>query len=648
MSRDHPESGSSVVSGHLEAGEQPRPVNPIPDDGNDLAPRTLLGLIALRARRNPGAYALLAPGRPPLAFAALVRQIAYVAQSLADAGLGRGSRIALALPGGPELAVMLIAASDCATCAPLNPALDAASCRYLLEHQRIDALVVLEEDDSAVCQAATALGMPVARIAFSAADAAGTFVLTLQTGRRAVAAQTPQPSDIAILLHTSGTTARPKTVPYSSRNLVDSAIARAARMRLTAADRSLLVSPCFAATGIRRSLFPTLGAGGSVVCTSGFDAGRFFAWLEDFQPTFYVGGPTVHRAVADLLDRHGHAPRHALRFVIAASAPLPENVHDLLERGLGVPLLHAYSTTEAGSITESPLPPARHRGRSVGTAASSEIAILGESDTHLPAGEVGEIVVRSAEVFEGYENDPEATSRAFHDGWFRTGDLGYLDADGFLFLTGRVKEIINRGGYKVSPVEIDTMLGSHPEVIESAAFAVPHPTLGEDIAAAVVLRKPGSVTPRQLRDFALANLAPFKVPTRIIVMDALPRTPLGKVQRRELSDLHAQTRAREFLHLTGPNEALVARIFGEELGIDQVGADDNFFELGGDSLRGAQVVLRLNALTGSNLPATSLFRRPTVAGFAAELTAGAVAGEPSDPPPVTRHARRRAPLSPDD
>ena len=611
-------------------------------------PTTILALIASRARRNQGAVALLAPGRPPLWFAGLLHQVDSVVQAFAGAGLGRGSRIALALPSGPEMAVMLIAASDCATCVPLNPTLDASSCRFLFGQLRIDALIIAEGEDTPALAVAIALGIPVARVAFSDTDAAGTFELALLTGRRPVVAQAPQPSDVSILLQTSGTTARPKSVPYTSRNLVDSALARAELLQLTSADRSLLVTPCFTASGIRRNLFPTLGAGGSVVCTPGLDPDRLFDWLEEFQPTFYTGGPTIHRAVVGLLERHGQAPRHSLRFVVSASGPLPADMHDRLERGLGVPVLQAYATTEAGAIAQSPLPPALHRRGSVGKAAGSEFAILGAMGTFLAAAEVGEIVVRGPEVFEGYENDPEANRGIFHDGWCRTGDLGYFDPDGFLFLAGRVNESINRGGYKVSPVEIDIALATHPDVVEAAAFSVPHPTLGEDIAAAVVLRNPLADAPQKLRDFALANLAAFKVPSHIVVMDQLPKTPLGKIRRRDLAAIHAQPQVRAFSPPTGPHEALVARAFGEALGIDPIGADDNFFLLGGDSLNGAQVVQRLNAAVGSNLPVSSLFRRPTVAGLAVELTVNAGSGHAAGPPPITRRSRGRGPSSPGD
>jgi hypothetical protein len=259
----------------------------------------------------------------------------------------------------------------------------------------------------------------------------------------------------------------------------------------------------------------------------------------------------------------------------------------------------------------------------------------------LPAGETGEIVVRGPEVFAGYENDPEANRRIFHDGWCRTGDLGYLDRDGYLFLCGRVKEIINRGGYKVSPPEVDAALASHPQVTEAGTFAVPHPTLGEDVVAAVVLRAPGAATPQELRDFAFAELAAFKVPSRIVPVAEIPKTALGKIRRSELAALLAVPAPRELLPACGPNEALVARLFAEVLGVDAIGALDDFFELGGDSLRGTQVVARANAALGTDLPPTCLFRRPTVRGFAAELAAAADSGHGSGPPPIRprTHAR---------
>jgi aryl carrier-like protein len=328
-----------------------------------------------------------------------------------------------------------------------------------------------------------------------------------------------------------------------------------------------------------------------------------------------------------------------LRFILSASAALPSELATRLTERLGVPLLQGYGMTEAGVVAQNPLPPAISRAGSVGLPAANEFAILGDAGKLLPPGETGEIVVRGPEVFDGYENDPAANRRAFVGGWFRTGDLGYVDADGFLFIVGRAKELINRGGFKVSPSAVDAALLRHPDVADAATFAVPHATLGEDVVTAIVLREPGTATPQSLRDFAFANIASFMVPSQIVLDTELPRSVAGKLQRAAIAHL-MRTRLRPpFTPPRDRREEVIAGLFTEVLGVGPVGAFDNFFELGGDSLRGAQLVSRFNAVMCSNLEVASLFRRPTVAEFAAEL-AGTPNGLDAALPPIAPIPRK--------
>jgi len=275
----------------------------------------------------------------------------------------------------------------------------------------------------------------------------------------------------------------------------------------------------------------------------------------------------------------------------------------------------------------------------VGLPAGCEVRVLDESRGFLPSGDVGEIVVRGGEVFAGYDDDPEANALAFHQGWFRTGDLGYLDDEGYVYLAGRIKEQINRGGSKVSPAAVDAALMQHPHVAEAATFGVPHPTLGEDVVAAIVAREAASIGEQELRDFAVERLAPFMVPSRIVFLRELPKTALGKVQRNVLAQRYAAERNVEFVAPRDAHEALVASLYQELLGSERVGALDNFFDLGGDSLRGGQLVMRANLAFGCALPAECLFRRPTVAGFAAELRAAANTGGAENPPPIRSRPR---------
>ena len=595
---------------------------------------TLPELIEASARVRGSAPALLAPDRPPLGYDALLRQVERNGASLAAMGLGRGQRVALALPNGPEMAVAILSAMSWATCAPLNPASDEASCRALLQKMRAAALVVAAGAEPPAAGAARALGIPIVRLSFARDDPAGIFSLSPEVARTAVVAERPRLDDVGLLLHTSGTTARPKIVPLTHRLQVGAFVSRARLMGLDSADRCLCVVPLFTAAGIKRNLGPALAAGASVVCTPGFDSDRFFAWVAEFDPTYYTGPPAVHRAVLDACERWGSPQRHSLRMIFLGSASFPASLQHRLEHALGVPALQGYGMTEAGCIAHEPMPPGTRKPGSVGLPAGGEVRVLGEAGQFLPAGEAGEIVIRGGETFAGYEDDPDANRLAFHEGWFRTGDLGYLDQDGYVYLTGRLKELINRGGQMVPPVAVDMALTEHPQVTEAATFGVPHPTLTEDVVAAVVVREPRSVGEQELRDFALKRLAAFMVPSRIMLVSELPKTPLGKVKRSELAKRFGADRRKEFLPPHDAYEELVAGLFAELLGCRRVGALDNFFDLGGDSLRGAQLVMRTNLALGCNLPVESLFRRPTVAEFAAELRANATTAAAPGPPPI--------------
>jgi hypothetical protein len=281
----------------------------------------------------------------------------------------------------------------------------------------------------------------------------------------------------------------------------------------------------------------------------------------------------------------------------------------------------------------------------VGLPVRSEVAILGDDGSFLPAGDAGEIVVRGPEVFGGYEGDPEANRNAFFGDWFRTGDLGFIDQDGYLYLTGRLKDIINRGGVKVPPSEIDALLLRHPAVADAATCGIAHPTLGEDVVAAVILRAGHAATPQQLRDFAFDALADYKVPSRIVPVSEIPRSPLGKVRRRELAEMLSAAFRPAYDPPRDAREALVARQFAEVLGIERVGCFDNFFSLGGDSLRAAQIANRLNAVFDCQLDSASMFRRPTVAELAVEIAARLRGRDAHAAPPIVRLPRRDDPAS---
>ena len=599
---------------------------------------TIADVLAGQSRNDTAASAILAPGRSPLTYGGLIGVVERAVGTLAHAGFGRGSRIVIAVPNGPEVAVLLLAVGSCATCAPLNPATDEEACRVLLASLRADAVIVRQRDNLPLRRVALALGLPVVELVPCGAEAAGTF--TLHADRRASPefAGAPGPTDIALLITTSGTTAKPKVLPILQNDLIDSIRRQVQVLRFTPADRCLGVAPMFTTSGIRRSVLGMMVAGGSIVCPVEFDAGQFLDFVKQFKATYYSAGPATHLALLQAHERNGPIPAGSLRFVWSGATTLPADVQQRLESLLGVPVVQAYGMSEAGLVAINPLPPGIRRAGSVGRPAGPEVQIHDDTGVPLPSLQTGEVVLRGAGVIRQYENDPAANRAAFRDGWFRTGDIGHFDEDGYLYLTGRVKELVNRGGMKVSPFEVDAALMRHPDVVEAATFAVAHPTLGEDIAAAVVVRN-ASVTSQRLRDFALDQLAAFKVPSHILLVPALPKTPLGKVRRRELADLLAGPLRQKFTLPRGPREEEVARCFASVLGVTSVGAFDNFFQLGGDSLRGAQVVAQFNATGGGHLTTTLLFRRPTVAEFAGVLDELSGVDTGHELPPIARQRR---------
>ena len=493
---------------------------------------TLPGLLAA-APGPDGAPAIeAADGRAPLSRAALRDLVRDAGAALAARGVGRGDRVAIALPNGPEAATAFLASASAAVAAPLNPAFTAGEFAFYLDDLRARAVVLAAGAESPAREAAAARGLPVLELAADAATA-GRFALSGPAAGPPAAPEPPAPDDTALVLHTSGTTSRPKIVPLAHANLAASARNIGAALALRPDDRCLNVMPLFHIHGLVAAVLSSVAGGGAVVCAPGFNALRFFAWLEACRPSWYTAVPTMHQAILARAPRNAAAAARAkLRFVRSSSAALPPQAMAALEETFGAPVVESYGMTEAcHQMTSNPLPPAARKPGSVGVAAGPEVAVAREDGAPAAPGEEGEVMVRGANVTPGYENDPRANAEAFRGGWLRTGDLGRLDSDGYLTITGRLKEIINRGGEKVSPREVDETLLDHPGVAQAVAFALPHATLGEEVAAAVVPREPGAVDARALREFAAARLAAFKVPRRVVLVDEIPKGPTGKVQR---------------------------------------------------------------------------------------------------------------------
>ncbi len=587
--------------------------------------QTLPALLRRNAEEHGSRPALLGGAGAALGHHDLWLRVSAAGHALNRLGVGRRDRVAIVLPQGPELALAFLAVASCATAAPLNPAYLEPEFRFYLGDIQARALIVPQGGASAARAAATALGIQVVELApGSFPGGLGLPVEALPPGPEPGAAS---PGDVALVLHTSGTTSRPKMVPLTHANLCASARNVLGTLALQPSDRCLCVMPLFHIHGLVACVLASLAAGGGTVCAAKFEAAKLDGWLDEFQPTWCSAVPTMHQAILGHVQSSPVA-RHSLRFIRSSSAALPPSVMAGLESAFGVPVIESYGMTEAAhQMTSNPLPPLPRKPGSVGRPAGPEVAILDEAGRPLPRGQTGEIAIRGPNVTPGYANNPDANAAAFADGWFRTGDQGCFDADGYLFITGRLKELINRGGEKVAPREVDEALLSHPDVRQAVAFAVPHPSLGEDVAAAVVLQEGSKCSEADLRAFVAGLLPPFKVPTRIVVVADVPKGPTGKVQRIGLAGRLAPALAVAYEAPASPREEQVAAIMGETLGLGQVGRHGNFFFLGGDSLRATKALARLQNALAMELPATLLFQCPTPALLAARIDEIVAQGE---------------------
>ncbi|GCL62440.1 acyl--CoA ligase [Pseudaquabacterium pictum] len=498
---------------------------------------TLQTLLATGADTAP---AISAPSRSPLSFGALRSLIADTLATLNGLGIGRNDRVAIVLANGPEMATCFMACASGVASAPLNPAYRADEFEFYLADLNAKALIVERDSTSPAIAVAQKLGVRLIDLVVADGAPAGQFSLQPRDGAGGTAAATSttaggyaEPGDVSMVLHTSGTTSRPKIVPLSQGNLAASATHIKRTLQFSATDCGLNIMPLFHIHGLIAGVLSPLAAGSQVFCTPGFNALKFFGWMDEAKPTWYTAVPTMHQAIVGRASKNLDViARHPLRFLRSSSSSMPPQVIAELEAVFKAPLIESYGMTEAThQMASNPLPPAVRKPGTVGVAAGPEVAIMAEDGSLLPRGDTGEIVIRGPNVTAGYEANAKANAEGFRDGWFRTGDQGVMDADGYISITGRLKEIINRGGEKVSPREVDEILMDHAAVAQVVCFGMPHPKLGEEVAAVVVLREGQTTTERELQQFVAGRAADYKVPKKILFMDEIPKGATGKLQR---------------------------------------------------------------------------------------------------------------------
>jgi acyl-CoA synthetase (AMP-forming)/AMP-acid ligase II len=460
----------------------------------------------------------------------LRRQVLEMANALASAGIRRDDAVAIALPNGLPAIVSFLAASIAGKAAPLNPAYPYEEFHFFLGDTNARILLCPAVGAEFARTAATDLKIPVLSVEMN--ERGNVHLTGAPTGATAT---NPTADDIALILHTSGSTGKPKRVPLRHFNLAVSSANIANTYSLSEEDVSLCIMPLFHIHGLIASTMATLLSGGAVVVPTKFNALSFWRTVREHRVTWYSGVPTMHQL---LMARTHHKPAEAdtLRFIRSCSAPLsPELIHKI-ENEFGVPFVEAYGMTEAShQMTSNPLPPRHRKAGSVGVGAGLRVRIMDKAGNSLENNQRGEIAIQGANVFRGYENNPEANSRAFVNGWFRTGDQGFLDDDCYLHLTGRIKDIIIRGGENIAPHEVDEILLRHPAVAAAVTFGCAHPTLGEEVAAAVVLHEPHGATESVLIKHCRELLAEYKCPKKIYLVKSIPTTATGKIRRRAVA-----------------------------------------------------------------------------------------------------------------
>lgn len=555
--------------------------------------------------------ALLAPGNKSMSYSELLLSIDETIDSLHRLGFLHTERIAIALPDSPEMQIMTLAVVSCAVCAPLNPRLAIEEMVSSLQELKAKAIVCMPCEK--IKEAAARLNIKVLEI--SPWDKNSRNMLQVDSSFPLPAYYSfPEPDDIAFLLHTSGTTQKTKIVRLSQRSLCAAANYASKELDIVPGDRYLHVLPSFHLYGMAQTLWALL-SGITVISTPGFSIDDFFLWLKEFKPTWYSAVPAMHQKIVEKIKESPNIlPRHCLRYIRSASAPLSDTLRKELERVFQVPVLNTYGMTEViMSIASDPLPPLIRKSGSVGRVLKGiEVQAMDADRQLLPKGQNGEIVLRGERLMDGYEGEQGLDTGKIFQGWFYTGDLGYVDEENYLYLNGRSKETINCGGEKISPYEIEEALQKHPSIAQAVVFATPHSDLGEQVAAAVVLYSGAKAGSKEILEFLLLHLSPTKLPRRIWITSSIPAMENGKIQRQNLWKHFKDQDQKPYIAPRNQQEQEMLLIWSNSFPDKKIGMEDSFFDLGGDSLAATRIISHLKAQFQVEVPLPVFFTHPTI------------------------------------
>lgn len=502
-----------------------------------MAPTTLANAFS----KDSSATAVIVPGSPALhvSYQKLAADVRAFQQQLANVGVTAQAAVSIALPNTYEFIVSFIAASwQRAIAAPLNPAYKQSEFEFYIDDLSSAIALVPKgafAQDAAAVRAARKYNAAIAECYYNGKEVVLDVKETGKLAGKRASLETAQPDDVALVLHTSGTTGRPKAVPLTHRNLLRTMKNIQGTYQLTTKDRTMLVMPLFHVHGLLAGFLAPLASGGSVVVPLKFSASEFWKDFAEHKANWYTAVPTIHQI---LLKNPIPSPKPEIRFIRSCSSPLsPKTFHEL-EKALGAPVLEAYAMTEAAhQMTSNPLPPGQRKPGSVGLGQGVEVKILNDAGEEVPQGKEAEICIRGENVTKGYLNNPSANASSFtKDGFFRTGDQGLQDAEGYVIITGRIKELINKGGEKISPIELDNVIAQHPAVSEAVSFAIEDEMYGQDVGLAIVVKEGQALNAGELKTWLTDRVAKFKLPKKIFFTDIMPKTATGKIQRRLVAE----------------------------------------------------------------------------------------------------------------